>query len=90
MLNGIGGKTIAEAKENLTYEEFLSWCKYREIFGCLNPVVTLDRRVGELAYITQAVYGGKAQYSDFVPSYGIEEISESPEETLKQAMMEFK
>lgn len=37
MLNGIGGRTIAEAQENMTYPEFLTWVKYRRLRGSLHP-----------------------------------------------------
>ena len=29
-MNGIGGRTIAEAQENMTYPEFLVWVKFRQ------------------------------------------------------------
>lgn len=87
MLNGVGGKTIEEAKENLSQEEFLQWVEYRNIFGTLNPNITLNQRLGALAYITQAVQGGKAEYTDFVPVYPLEE---TPKDAISHAMKVFK
>lgn len=36
MLNGIGGRTIAEAKHRMSYAEFLQWVRYRNKRGSLN------------------------------------------------------
>lgn len=36
MLNGIGGKTIAEAKNNLTIQEAREWAEYVRVNGSLN------------------------------------------------------
>lgn len=69
MLNGIGGRTVKEAKRSITEFEFRQWCLYREKFGSLNPNVSVDRGLGVVAYILQAANGGKAKYSDFVPDY---------------------
>lgn len=36
-MNGIGGRTIAEAKETLSLPEFKMWAIYRNKYGSLNP-----------------------------------------------------
>lgn len=36
MLNGIGGRTIAEAQANLSFPEFMVWVKYRGLRGSFN------------------------------------------------------
>lgn len=36
VLNGIGGNTIAEAVQNMSYVEFCQWCRYRRQFGSMN------------------------------------------------------
>lgn len=36
MLAGVGGWTVAEAKERVTYAEFLDWMQFRERRGTLN------------------------------------------------------
>lgn len=36
MLHGIGGKTIAEAQETLTWDEFLTWAAYVAKRGSLD------------------------------------------------------
>ena len=41
-MNGIGGNTIAEAKENLTYREALDWAQYRKQTGPLNLALRIE------------------------------------------------
>ncbi|SDS41832.1 hypothetical protein [Pseudomonas prosekii] len=41
-MNGIGGRTIAEAQENLTYPEFLVWMKFRQKRGSLHPGMRVE------------------------------------------------
>lgn len=41
-MNGIGGKTIAEAKENMTYREALEWAQYRKQTGPLNLALRVE------------------------------------------------
>ena len=45
-MNGIGGRTIAEAKQNLTYAEVSMWVAYRNKRGSLFVGRRLDRAVG--------------------------------------------
>lgn len=47
---GIGGKTVEEAKRNMSYSEFLDWCKYREHWGSLNIGMRIDRAVARFIY----------------------------------------
>lgn len=48
-MNGVGGSTIEEAKRSITYEEALSWFKYRNKVGSLNPAIRLEKT---LAFIS--------------------------------------
>lgn len=67
MLNGVGGKTIAEAQENISYEEFLSWCAYIKKRGELNFGMRVE---AGFALVTTAIAnanGSKAKVSDFMP-----------------------
>ncbi|ATW62310.1 hypothetical protein Psp6_00057 [Pseudomonas phage Psp6] len=41
-MNGIGGRTIAEAQERMTYPEFIVWCKYRRKRGSLNTGMRVE------------------------------------------------
>lgn len=67
MLAGVGGRTVAEAKERVSYAEALRWMAYVNKRG--RPNVGL--RVEEMgAYIIQAIYranGGKCDAEGFMP-----------------------
>ena len=49
VLNGIGGRTIAEAKERLAISEYQLWTAYRAKHGSLNPMQRADYNAGMLA-----------------------------------------
>lgn len=63
-MHGIGGCTIAEAKERIPYDELLSWSAYIKKRGSLN----IGRRL-EWGFALLAMYlaGGKKEMSDFMP-----------------------
>ncbi|RTO57294.1 phage tail protein [Enterobacter cloacae] len=42
VLNGIGARTIAEAKERLSFREFQQWVQYRQKYGNLNPMMRTE------------------------------------------------
>jgi hypothetical protein len=80
VLNGVGGTTIAEAKERMSYAEALAWSQYVRKYGSLH----LGRRL-ELGFalITTALnnaYGGTAKIHDYMPHY------EPPEATVEDVM----
>lgn len=52
MLNGIGGRTIAEARENISYGEYLIWAEYRAKRGSLNVGRRVEQATGQLHYTT--------------------------------------
>lgn len=51
VLNGIGGKSIEEAKQNLSHEEVCRWALYRQKRGSLNLGLRVERAAGLLAYM---------------------------------------
>jgi len=51
VIHGIGGKTIAEAKRNLSHREFCFWRQYIETRGSLNFGLRLDERMAALKYM---------------------------------------
>ncbi|MCE8052275.1 hypothetical protein HOP61_13270 [Halomonas daqingensis] len=59
MLAGVGGKTIAEAKENLTTEEYYQWCEYRAITGPLVGSTRIEHHLAQLALIQARIGGDK-------------------------------
>ncbi|MCU1780864.1 hypothetical protein NTD89_28055 [Pseudomonas sp. 14P_5.3_Bac1] len=85
MLNGIGGRTIAEAKASLTYNEALSWMAYVEQNGTLNWGTRIERGIALLATILNNVHGGKANFDDFLPKRGdeVEEVQTSAQDLFR-------
>ena len=82
MLAGIGGRTIAEAQERLSYAEFLSWKAFREKRGELHFGLRLDRNIGLFLAMyanTHSKNGGYSRF-DFSP------FEDEPELTLEEAM----
>lgn len=65
MLAGVGGRTIAEAKNNLSLEEYRTFLAYREKYGTL----AVQRRIeASKAVIASAIFnaqGGKTTPYDF-------------------------
>ncbi|PIF22177.1 MULTISPECIES: phage tail assembly protein T [Pantoea] len=51
MLNGIGGKTIAEAKERLSIIEYKKWTLYRNKYGSLNPGLRTEWASGVISSV---------------------------------------
>jgi hypothetical protein len=45
VLHGIGGATIEEAQERLTYAEAVTWARFMEQHGTLNVGRRIDRRL---------------------------------------------
>jgi len=95
VLNGVGGRTIEEAKERISTEEFGRWCAYREMCGGLNPATVMVPYIGRLTYLLQAVHGGKGRYEEFVPQYHLpgateEQANIDAAANLAQAMKEWR
>lgn len=67
MLAGVGGKTIAEAKANLSIGEFASWMQYRKKYGPFNPMLRIDAAVARLSQFIAATKGAKREVADFMP-----------------------
>lgn len=67
MLNGIGGRTIAEAKANLSYSEAQTWKAYRESCGSFNIGTRVEQGFALLATCIVKGNGGKVEISDFIP-----------------------
>lgn len=73
MLHGVGGRTIAEAKERISYEEYLWWVAYLNKRGSLNLGQRIDGSTAMLAHLVATAAGikhksGRAlRMSDFMP-----------------------
>ena len=71
----MGGRTIAEAKENLSYEEVLRWQAFRKKRGSLNVGLRLEEGFALVATAISRSVGGKAKFDDFAPHLREEESS---------------
>jgi hypothetical protein len=82
VLCGIGGRTIAEAQQRLSYPEFLSWAKYRSKRGSLHVGMRVERSSALLAtlYANSHSKNGGFRLSDFMPH------EEESAVSLEQAM----
>ena len=66
---GVGGSTVAEAKENLTVDEFFHWCEYRNKYGPLSLQMLLARMLATTNHlITQGAGIGKKDGTKFKPA----------------------
>lgn len=78
---GIGGRTIAEAQERVSYPEFIAWVKYRAKRGSLNAGLRVERGAALLASLYANTHSkGGYTLSDFAPYH------DQPEMTLDEAM----
>jgi len=67
--NGIGGRTVAEAKMRMPYSEFVNWCEYRRRQGGLNVGLRIDRAISRAlsAHFNSMSKGSKFKPLDFSP-----------------------
>lgn len=86
MLNGVGGKTVAEAKRNLSFEEFNDWAEYYRSYGTLNPTRKMEFGFAMIAVLLSRLGGNAtAKQSDFMPHH-----SDHMEIPLDKAMQDWK
>lgn len=86
MLNGIGGRTIEEAKKNISYHEFILWLQYRHKRGSFNLGMRVERgaALNACVYLNAKSLNHKYSLYDFMPN------EEAPPQTLFQAMNEWR
>lgn len=85
VLNGIGGRTVAEAQANMSYVEFIRWCLYRRKTGSLNIGMRVEHGAALQASLFANAYGKKAyKLYDFAPHI------EEPSIDLEWAMENWK
>jgi hypothetical protein len=75
VLNGVGGWSVAEAKERISHEEALKWSAYREKRGTLNLGLRLEAGFALIAWTINRALGGKAEMQDFMPHFDPPEAS---------------
>ncbi|CAM3407809.1 phage tail protein [Rouxiella silvae] len=83
-MNGIGGRTIAEAQERMSVAEFELWLKYREKYGGLNSMMRTEWAAAvvasTIANVNRTKNSPPFRISDFAPH-----LQEAPV-SLEQAM----
>lgn len=68
MLAGVGGATVEEAQERMSYAEFVSWVAYARKRGGLSLSTHLEDGFGLVsAVVTQLATGKPKRIADFKP-----------------------
>jgi hypothetical protein len=67
VLNGVGGRTIEEAKERLSYVEAQQWAAYMQRRGSLNVGTRLEWGFALIAAAINNGLGGNATQRQFMP-----------------------
>ena len=74
MAAGIGGRTVAEAKENLSLREAFQWGEYIKRKGSLHVGRRLEFMLGRITWMFNSYLGGKQPLTDFLPGYDEDEV----------------
>ncbi len=85
---GIGGRTVAEAKQTISYVEFFDWVSYRRKRGSLNQGMRVERAGALLATILSNV--NRKKDSQPVSFYSFAPHHEEPQTSLEEAMETWK
>ena len=84
VLNGIGGRTIAEAQESISAVEFMQWVMYRRKRGSLNVGLRVEAGAAMGASLTANLNRKKDSqafsFYDFAPNH------DEPQVSLEKAM----
>lgn len=83
-MHGIGGRTIAEAQERVSYPEFVTWAKYRQRRGSLNSGLRIEHGMAMLASLY--VNAHRKEHSAPVDLFDFAPHLDRPEATLEEAM----
>lgn len=73
-LNGIGGHTVQEVRDNLSYREFIQWVKYINQFGPLDVGYRNEINLAHVQSVMVAVAGTDSKLTpiDFM-IHGVDE-----------------
>lgn len=64
-MNGIGGRTIAEAQENMLWSEWIVWLKFRNKRGSLHMGMRIEEQLAKF----QAMWANSKTSKDAAPLY---------------------
>jgi hypothetical protein len=80
VLNGVGGRTVEEAKRRMTYAEARQWSAYMQRRGSLHVGLRLEAGFALIAATINNALGGHATAADFMPH------RDAPEGTIADVM----
>lgn len=63
MLAGVGGRTVEEAQQRMSYVEYLDWIAYRNRWGSFHQGMRIDRAVARVA----SMFAKNSKPEDFSP-----------------------
>lgn len=81
---GIGGRTIAEAQQRISYPEFVRWAQYRAKRGSLNLGLRVER--GSALLATMYANARRGKHDPAYELYDFAPYHDQPEATLEEAM----
>ena len=78
----MGGRTIAEAQQRISYPEFIAWCRYRQKRGSFNLGMRVERGAAMLATLYANSHSKDTRFGiwEFAPHM------DEPAVSLEQAM----
>lgn len=83
MLNGVGGRTIEEAKERMSHVEAMQWSAYLQRRGSLHIGRRLEWGFALLAQRIDNALGGHATQADFMPHEQADQAPQSIGDVMK-------
>ena len=81
MLNGIGGTTLAEAKERMGQDELQTWMQYRHKHGSLNLALRIEEGAALVAYCANQCRG---ELDDYLPKREVDGGTAALERAMKE------
>lgn len=66
MLNGVGGRTVEEAKATISVAEMYAWQAFRERRGSLHLGMRVEAGAALIAWQIHRALGGKAKLEEFM------------------------
>lgn len=68
MMNGIGGRTIVEAQQNMSMVEARQWAQYMRRHGGLNTAERVEQAAALICATGAKLMGQKKDVADFLPN----------------------
>jgi len=92
VLCGVGGKSVAEAKVNISYVEFIQWCQFRARYGSFHTGMRIDRAAARIGALLANIHAHKNIWSELDLSPFDSAVAEAnkPEITLESAFAALK